>query len=499
MVELSKRREKQIRLLEKQKETIKNLMDNAGQGFLSFGNDLVIFNEYSLECVDIFEREIGGLNFLELIGCHLSQEERETTDAVLKGIFNANNSLERNVYISLLPSEIKVAEKIIQCEYKVIPQLEQKIVMAILTDITEKKALEQKMIEEKNNLKMVLKALSCQSDIINGMDGFKELMEKTVPEILESGYSPAEKLSEIYRAVHTYKGDFSQLHLSHTAAHLHELEDRLSLLTDSGNVTVEAIKEIVDSVDCEHYLARDREIITEILGEDFFCQSQTFAVSLDRIIEIEQRVTAAFSDEQQAELLSLIRRLRCSNFKDILAPYGEYVQSLAERLEKGIKPIEISGDDIFIDKRAYTKFCKSLIHVFRNVVDHGIEDMDSRIEAGKPEYGTIRVEVKAESEGFTLVIADDGKGIDPAVIKAKALEKGIYSEEAIDGLSDKEVIEIIFMDRFSTKDEVSIVSGRGVGMAAVRAEVESLGGSVEVCSEVGKGTAFIFRLPRIIT
>lgn len=499
MVELSKRREKQIRLLEKQKKTIKNLMDNAGQGFLSFGQDLIISNEYSLECVGIFGKEIGGLNVLDLFGSYLSEEEGETAAGVLKGLFHAKNSLETHVYISLLPGEIIVAEKSIHCAYKVIPQWEQTTVMVILTDITEKKALEQKMVEEKNNLKLVLKALACQSDIINGMEAFREFFAKTVPEILESDCAAPEKLSEIYRAVHTFKGDFGQFYLSHTAEHLHELEDRLSRLVDCADATTAAIEEIMGSVDSDRCLARDREIITEILGEGFFCQSQTFAVSLDRIIEIERRAAGAFSEEEQrAELLLLIKRLRCTNVKDILAPYQEYVQSLAERLEKGVEPLEIRGDDIFIDKTAYVRFCKSLVHVFRNIVDHGIEDMDSRSESGKPENGTIRLELKDLGDGFTLSIADDGKGIDPDLIRTKAVEKGIFSEEAVAGLSEKDVIEIIFMDRFSTKDEVSILSGRGVGMAAVRAEVESLGGSVEARSEVGKGTEFLFRLPYIV-
>ncbi|MCW2276669.1 ATP-binding protein [Heliophilum fasciatum] len=498
-MELARRREKQLRLLHKQKETIKSLLDNAGQGFLLFGEDLIISPEYSKECVSLFGQEIGGLNFVDVLNDYIANDQKQILAVVLQSIFNTQKELERKVYLSLLPEEIKIKNVFLHCEYKLITQAEKKMIMTIMTNVTEKKELEQKMEAEKNNLQLVLKALSNQSEMINSMEGLREFFTRSVYEILASPCPVTEKLSVIFRTVHTFKGDFSQMYLRNTALHLHELEDRLAAMCESfDQISQRDIEHLISTIDYQSFLARDMETITDILGEDFFWQSQSFCVTAEQILDIERRVQEAFSAEQQDQLLPLIKRLRCKNLKQIVASYDEYVQNLAIRLDKILQPLVITGDDIFIEQGAYKDFCKSLNHIFRNIVDHGIEDSHTRLAAGKPESGTVAIEIRSAPNNFlTMRIHDDGHGIDPALIRAKALNKGVISEKEAACLSDQEVIALIFRDRFSTKDNISIISGRGVGLSAVQREVELLGGSIHVESKVGQGTTLIICLPVI--
>ncbi len=527
MVELSRQRGKEIELLKKQKEilhmaneaeirhrkqiesinnvlrekndSIKNLFDNAGQGFLSFGSDLVVSEEHSLECVQIFRGPIGGKNFIELIGRHVSHEIAQTIASVMENVFSSARALQQKVYLSLLPDEATIYNKIVRIEYKIIQHLGQKRMMLVLTDITEKKNLETKMAEERKNLTMVVKALSRQSDVNAGIEEFRNFAAEEAPAMISGGEDPSAVLAEIFRLVHTFKGDFAQLGLHNTAAKLHEIEDSLAAMTGrNGGYIREELAGLVGQWDPRAILRDDVSILSDTLGKSFFDNEETFRIGKDRLLEIERRVERVLTGEERDELVSLIRSLRHHNLKDLLRPYGDYVLSLAERLEKSVEPVRIAGDDILIDKEAYTRFLKSLTHVFRNMVDHGIETVEERVEAEKPESGRIQCLISRWGErDLRLTIADDGRGIDVDMVRDRAVRKGMLDPERALAMSAGETHELLFLDSFSTKDGVTALSGRGVGLSAVKAETEKLGGKILVDSEPGRGSSFSFILPVI--
>ena len=136
-----------------------------------------------------------------------------------------------------------------------------------------------------------------------------------------------------------------------------------------------------------------------------------------------------------------------------------------------------------------------MIHLFRNMVDHGIEEEEKRKEKSKPSTGSISVQFKENGNNFSIILSDDGQGIDPKMIKEKAIQKGVKQKSELELLDDKHLIDMIFLPGFSTKNEVNHISGRGVGMDAVREEVERLGGSIKVESFLDKGTTFRINLP----
>jgi two-component system chemotaxis sensor kinase CheA len=153
------------------------------------------------------------------------------------------------------------------------------------------------------------------------------------------------------------------------------------------------------------------------------------------------------------------------------------------------------GEETEIDKSLIEELSDPLIHLIRNSADHGIELPEVRARAGKPETGTVVLRARHEGDSVLVEIEDDGKGIDPKVIRAKAVEKGMLSQERADQLSDEEAINLVFLPGFSTAQKVTDISGRGVGMDVVKSNVRKLNGSVGVSSAVGQGSIFTIKLP----
>jgi CheY-specific phosphatase CheX len=171
------------------------------------------------------------------------------------------------------------------------------------------------------------------------------------------------------------------------------------------------------------------------------------------------------------------------------------VIALAEQNGKSVYAFEIKGGETLVDPGHYYDFIKSLGHVFRNSIVHGLEPYEERLALGKDERGRISCSVLESKDGLVLAISDDGRGIDPVHIRDIALKKSLCFPETVYGLSDEELVQLIFADGFSGAQEVDTLAGRGVGLSAVRAELEKIHGSVQVVTTLGKGTQFQFFLP----
>jgi two-component system chemotaxis sensor kinase CheA len=168
-------------------------------------------------------------------------------------------------------------------------------------------------------------------------------------------------------------------------------------------------------------------------------------------------------------------------------------QTVAERLGKKIHPLKIQGGDIRIHPEPFAKFFSSLVHAFRNAVDHGLESPEDREWGGKDPAGTITIAIEETGGKLKLNITDDGRGIDPAVIREKLTSK--FPDRDFSGQTDEDVIQQVCMPGFSSRDSVGEFSGRGVGLDALREEVLSLGGTIYIKSKVGQGTTLELCIP----
>ncbi len=192
------------------------------------------------------------------------------------------------------------------------------------------------------------------------------------------------------------------------------------------------------------------------------------------------------------ELQQTAISLRMLSLRGVFSKMQRTIRDTAKILNKEIRFIT-DGDDTELDKTIIDELSSPLTHLIRNSVDHGIESPEEREANGKPRIGTVSMTASYSGRYFYLKIQDDGKGLDREKIREKAIEKNLISPT--DQLSEQQILQLIFMNSFSTKDEATDISGRGVGMDAIKGAIEKLRGSIELQSEVGKGTTVTIKLP----
>ena len=206
-------------------------------------------------------------------------------------------------------------------------------------------------------------------------------------------------------------------------------------------------------------------------------------------------------DQAVSQLDLLVSDLQNSVMKTRMQPIGRLFQKypriardLARQLGKDVE-LELVGEETEVDKTMIEDLADPLVHLVRNAVDHGVEPPEERTIAGKPTKSIVRLEARQEGDHIILLIADDGRGIVPEKIRAKAIEKGLIGEDEANMLDDRQSLNLIFLPGFSTMAQASAVSGRGVGMDVVKTNIQKLNGSIEIRSEPGKGSVFIISLP----
>lgn len=199
-------------------------------------------------------------------------------------------------------------------------------------------------------------------------------------------------------------------------------------------------------------------------------------------------------DVVTADLQTAVMKTRMQPIKKVFGRFPRLVRDLARNLKKEIN-LELVGEETDLDKNLVEALADPLVHLVRNAVDHGIESPDEREAAGKPRTGRVVLSAEQEGDHILLMITDDGKGMDAAVLRAKAVEKGLLDKDAADRLTELECYNLIFAPGFSTKTEISDVSGRGVGMDVVKTKISQLNGTVNVFSQKGAGSKIVIKVP----
>lgn len=199
-------------------------------------------------------------------------------------------------------------------------------------------------------------------------------------------------------------------------------------------------------------------------------------------------------DVVTADLQTAVMKTRMQPIKKVFGRFPRLVRDLARQLKKEII-LELVGEETDLDKNLVEALADPLVHLVRNAVDHGIETPEEREQAGKARGGRVVLSAEQEGDHILLSISDDGKGMDPAVLRAKAVEKGVMDRDAADRLSESDCYNLIFAPGFSTKTEISDVSGRGVGMDVVKTKISQLNGSINIFSAKGQGSKIVIKVP----
>ncbi len=211
---------------------------------------------------------------------------------------------------------------------------------------------------------------------------------------------------------------------------------------------------------------------------------------LSREIKAQYAVINRISEEMQ----DAIMQVRMMPVSFVFQRFPRLVRDTSRRLGKEVNLV-LEGQETAADKNIIESLGDPLVHIVRNSLDHGLEMPNVRLALGKPALGTLKIIAKQESDRVVIEISDDGKGIDPAVIKQKAYQKGLIDEAALDRITDQEAINLVFAAGLSTAEAVSDLSGRGVGMDVVRTAVERVNGNITLDSVKGVGTTLRLSLP----
>ncbi|MEE2744955.1 MAG: ATP-binding protein [Bdellovibrionota bacterium] len=465
-----------------QKKARDELLGSLDQGYLTFNRDGIIHHgttkitEELLE-TSLFESEVEKLKIWDVL--FEDKERRANFEKWVNKVFEGMISFKD--LVQLAPKRFQgKSEKYIQLDFRPIFQedskrLIDKIIM-IASDKSKEMQLKKQLEVDKENTYFVKKCLQNPVEFVDLIFDSTEVIQNYQYENTNANKE------ELFRQFHTLKARYGQFHLKNLSETINQIETSIS--NNNFNDITSNVEKFQKSL--QEFLKKNRLIVE---AANKFLVDEGTSAPISEIIQKakEYKVDSSF-------LIFLKNNYLLSDIKTKFERYTDLVHELAEKQGKKIN-VEISGDTILVNSNKYRDFINASIHLFRNMVDHGIESVDERIEKAKPQQGSIKVKFKINGQAFEMTMKDDGQGIDPKIIKDKVIEKKLKNHQDLKGSKDSELIEMIFLPGFSTKEDVTEVSGRGVGMDAVKDEVKKLSGEISVSSKIDEGTTFSIKLP----
>lgn len=458
---------------------IKNLLDFAGQGFFSFNPNFMIHKEFSRECEAIFGKNINKIDISDLL--FKNQEKKSLYKQAFDLYFTGQTDVE--VIFKLLDKEFMINKKNVQIEYKAI---DKEKVMGILTDITEKRKLEAKIEAENQKNSRLLRIMANNKyfgKFIEDNDKLFSYLKKTKS---KQKLSVAE-LETLAREVHTFKGSLGFFNLVSTGNLVHNFE---SYLMNPSESNIAKIKKSIDEI----FESYEREMleIEEAIGKKMIDSFNSYVISKSNYKNLVSLVNKKYSKAN--DLLDLVSGIAKTSIKELFNRFPIMIQELAVKRGKKINPLVLKGGEKLIDADKYALLLNSFDHIIRNLVDHGIEKPNDRIEAKKSELGNITISFDESAKEYNFVFEDDGTGIDTEKVRKIAAENKLISSKQ--KLSDDELNEFIFSQNVSTSTKVTETSGRGVGLSYVKSMVEKFKGTILVESKRHIGSKFIIKFPK---
>jgi two-component system chemotaxis sensor kinase CheA len=462
--------------------SIQNLMDVSDQAIFSFGSDLKIHPVYSKRCESLFGGPVADENVAFLF-FHNPQERNDFADA-LKLVFDGTTKAD--VVFDLIDREARVNNRTVYLDFR---QIDPGTIMCSAQDITEQKNL-QRQLEEENALRAMILAVVMNRDYFSGLLREADRLFVDLDRRMRTGGFRAseDEAESLMRTLHTFKANAAFLKMESTSLAAHQLEEQVGdqMLLQG----VSGLEESVAKLRTSYY--KELSQIKENLGEEWVVQEETVTIPLGRLKELEREIRGRLPANDS--VLETIRELQMVPYAILQTRLKDLAEDLSSSRGKRVKVIAANGNALYLGRKEYDELSENLLHIIRNMVDHGIEHPRERERAGKSPEGHIFLDGHVGEEGIELSLSDDGRGVDLESIKAKARERNLINGEAEP--SRAELLRLIFLPQFSTSPAVTTTSGRGVGLPAVRAAVRKLGGRMTLSTKEGKGTRFVIQLPK---
>ncbi|MGK5091662.1 ATP-binding protein [Deltaproteobacteria bacterium TL4] len=469
-----------------------DLLNNIGQGFLSFGNNYGIHSEYSKACELFFQQPLIHQNAVDLLFREKAPAVREIMDLLFQG------TGDLAVMGDLLPKEIQGTSRTLHVDYRWIQAIDETSshkIMIILTDVTLAKELESQLKADEERNAMILKVAADQDGFMQFLRELQTLFNQ-IQELLTQSVSP-KTVPTLFRCYHTIKGGSASYALKKVAEQAHQIESGLEevrqgreALTDSRRLAL-----VQETQELQNILQESLQTVSSIVSiEDQRQSERVYRIAESKLQKVHEVLKSQILEAQHSQLELAFYALRQQPIQALFRKYASAAEGLAERLGKHIK-VEMKGANTEVPYERLESLFGAMIHLVRNSVDHGIESPEIRSMLGKPETGQLLLSAEKTLEQLLIRIQDDGGGIDPERVKAVALKKQVITEAQAQALKEEELIQLIFAPGFSTKEEVSEVSGRGVGLDAVKSSLEELHGHIDVQTVLDEGTTFTLVIP----
>lgn len=470
---------------------INAMLDSLGQGLLFFDKDGICSSVYSKSSLDILGTDPSNKPLPEVLD--FNEKNRQTFQSWLRIVFSGDSALEFNDLKGLLPQEIiKAKGRIIELDYRPMYLSENKLmgILLIAEDVTRQREDAEKLAESMANAFKIEQVAQNRNGFYTFMTDLCSFIDMVKARYVQK--TDHDDRDMLLRALHTYKGLAATFSLKTLSEALHRIELKLSRLEKAEFVSV-LVRELGT---IETIIEQEKAFARSLFGPDFFTAGRVKTIEVAKI----EALAALFTEKtpDAAEITRFINhQILSTPIFDAFLPFERELYRLAEQQGKAIPQYRIQGDNVLILPAPYEKLFGNLIHLARNIVDHGLEMPDERIGKGKSRAGSVIVNIKQTNEkqhGLNITISDDGNGIDLDYIRQKLAE-----EHQIDttGQSDEDIISYIFRPGFSLKPNISMISGRGMGMNALHEAVNEMGGDIQVISNYkdSQGTTFIFYLP----
>lgn len=456
-------------------QMMKALMDSLGQGFFIFNQQGQVLDIATKACLDTIEIDPRGKSIFEAL--RLNPKQSESFEKWMQTVFSEMLPFED--LAPLGPDRYEHQQgHFVELKYHALREDDQiQGVVVVATDITDLVKAQEEARQERAYAQLVLKLTQNKKQFAMFYQEAKELIHGLKNISQQKNIS----LEELLRFLHTLKGGAASFSLVKLASACHEAESYLaenSIMEQSDNP---GFVQMIEHIEKEFNSFNQQ--FDEFLSFDEQNPQHRHLLFAQRFLKDEPLILEQFYFEFVFEPLS-----------KSLEGLNQIWLEAAVELEKKVQPIVFEQLDFMIWSAPYQSLFSTLIHVVRNAVDHGIESPEIRVQQGKSEYGYLSIKLEPKNHGFRLIFQDDGAGIDPQKIRNKLQSKGLILEQSI---TDATVIQHIFDPQFSTQEQVTQFSGRGVGMDAVKAATLALGGQVWVESVKGQGLTIIFELPFI--
>ena len=444
------------------------VLDNVGEGFFTIDLEGRMSSERSA-AVDRFfgpvPEEARYADYIRNVDARYADFFGISWDQIVLDVF----PLE--VAVDQLPTKIEHKGQHFEAKYGPICDGDGSLEKMLVTISNVTSEVEQARLESQQ--REVLKVFEA---VMKDKRGFLEFLEEADEQVAWIAKDEIRDMAVLKRVVHTLKGNSAIFGIQSISSLCHEME-----------TAIDEEKARPSEEDRTRLAARWGELRSNL--KNLIGEQGAQMIEIDDV-EYAKTLEAVLNKTPRAEIAQRIAAWALEPTARRLMRIGDQARGVARRLGKADPNVELVHNDLRMDPDRWAPFFSAFVHVVRNAVDHGIEAKTEREEQGKPEVATLTVSTQLEAEQFVIAIADDGRGIDFEVIRAKAQERGIPHG------SQRDLVAALFVDGFSTKTEVTEVSGRGVGLAAVRQQCQELGGEIQVHSEVGKGTRFEFRFPK---